>query len=226
MAEKPDHYEVLGVTKTATKAEIKTAYQRIAMKNHPDMVKNKASLTQAQKDEAIARFKLATEAEKILSDDGLRAAYDKFGHKGVENMLAGKSASSGQSYEQVAGPTMKRTYSTEDTFDFFEKRRDHRERTGDGDDDGLSPEERRAKAREERLKRRRGGEDASPSASNTGSAANAFHDVAEKVSEASEKLQGGVSVPLEALEKFRENLSGFLGEIDKAISRAKRGPRP
>src|SRR5688572_7072514 len=114
-------YEALGVTKTATKAEIKTAYQRIAMKNHPDMVKNKKDLTQAQKDEAIAKFKLATEAEGILSDDKLRAAYDQFGMKGIENVRAGKGASSGQSYTDAAGPVKRRTYSEDDLMDFFGK---------------------------------------------------------------------------------------------------------
>lgn len=225
MAEKPDYYEVLGVTKTATKAEIKTAFQRIAMKNHPDMVKNKANLTQAQKDAAVETFKLATEAEKVLSDDVKRDAYDRFGHKGVENLEAGKSASSGQSYEQVAGPVRRREYSTEDTFDFFEKRSEQRKRHGDeAVDDGLSASERRERARQERLKRRQGGETSStPANTDTGSAANAFHDVAEKVQEASQKL-GEASVPLEALEKFRENLADFLGEVDNAIARAKRGP--
>lgn len=223
MAEKPDYYEVLGVTKTATAAEIKTAFQRIVMKTHPDMVKNKANMTQAQKDAAAEKFKQATEAEKVLSDATMRDAYDRFGHKGVENLLAGKNPSSGQSYEQVAGPTRRREYSTEDTFDFFEKRSEQRKRHGDeAVDDGLSASERRERARQERLKRRQGG-DTSSTPANTGSASNAFHDVAEKVGEAAQKL-GEASVPLETLEKFRENLADFLGEVDKAISRAKRGP--
>lgn len=224
MAEKPDYYEVLGVTKTATKAEIKTAFQRIAMKNHPDMVKNKANLTEAQKAAAVEKFKMATEAEKVLTDDTKRDAYDRFGHKGVENLEAGKSAASGQSYEQVAGPVRRREYSTEDTFDFFEKRSEQRKRHGDeAVDDGLSASERRERARQERLRRRQGGGETSATPANTGSAANAFHDVAEKVNEAAQKL-GEASVPLETLEKFRENLADFLSEVDKAISRAKRGP--
>lgn len=232
MTDKPDYYQVLGVSKTATKAEIKTAFQRIAMKNHPDMVKNKKDLTPQQKDEAIEKFKLATEAEKILSDDALRAGYDKYGHKGVENMLAGKGANSGQSYTDAAGPVTRRTYSEDDLMDFFGKAKDRREREEAKTDDGLTAEQRREQARQERIRRRNGGNDA-PANSNTassvpekGSSANAFHDVAEKVSEASQKLASGVEVPLDKLEKFRESVAEFLGDLDTAIAQAKRnGPR-
>lgn len=153
MSQKPDYYEVLGVAKTASKADIKSAFQRIAMKNHPDMVKNKASLTQEQKDEAIAKFKLATEAEGVLSDDTKRVTYDKFGHKGIENLAAGKSAGSGQSYADVAGPTERRVYSEDDTMSFFTKRAEKAAQDGAATD-GLTSEERRERARQERMARR------------------------------------------------------------------------
>ncbi len=226
MTDKPDYYQVLGVAKTATKAEIKSAFQRIAMKNHPDMVKNKKDLTPAQKEEAIAKFKAATEADKVLSDDNMRAAYDKYGHKGVENVQAGKGASSSQSYEQAAGGFTRKTYSEDDLMDFFGKSQQRRERDEPAGDDGLTSEQRRAKAREERLKRRGAPPESStpPAEPEKGSAANAFHVVAEKVNDAAQKLKDGVEVPLGALEKFRENLSDFLGEIDKAIAAKKRGP--
>ena len=234
MADKLDYYQELGVAKTATKAEIKTAYQRIVMKNHPDAVKHK-DWPQAQKDAAIEKFKAATEAEGVLSDDMKRATYDKYGFKGIENLANGKSAASGRSYEEVAGPTIKRTYSEEDTMSFFEKSRERREKeeVKDGQP-GLSGDELRAKAREERLRRR--GRSDTPSTPSTpaandhldsGSAANAFHDVAEKVSDAVGALKDEkVSIPLDTLQKFRQNLQDFMGEVDKAIAKAKRGPGP
>ena len=227
MAQKPDFYEVLGVAKTATKAEIKTAYQRIAMKNHPDMVKNKASLSPEEKAAAIEKFKLATEADAVLSDDVKRATYDKYGHKGIDNLAAGKNAGSGQSYADVAGPTQKRTYSDDDTFSFFEKRRDSNKAAEGTADDGLTSEQRRERARQERMARRGKGDSATPEHFNGASAANVFHDVAEKVSTATEALKGGsVSIPLDVLEQFRDNLADFAKEIDKAIAKAKPGNGP
>lgn len=74
---KRDYYEVLGVEKSATEAEIKKAYRRLAMKYHPD--KN-------QDDKAAEeKFKEASEAYEVLSDAGKRQRYDQFGHAGVEN---------------------------------------------------------------------------------------------------------------------------------------------
>lgn len=238
MSDKPDHYEVLGLKKTATLAEIKSAHTKIVMRNHPDKVKHKTDMTQAQKDAALALFKLATEAEKVLTDPAMRAAYDQYGHKGVENMATGKAAGSGQTYEQAAGGRMKRgPFTEEDTLSFFENRagRDTIGTSGGGTgDDGLTSAERRERARQERLKNRGKAPDAPSSSTpptksyDSGSASNAFHDVAAKVSDAAEKLKGSVAVPLDALEKVRESLCDFIDEIDKAIETAKRpnGPRP
>ena len=72
---KRDYYEVLGVPRNADEGEVKKAYRRIAMKNHPD--RNPDS------PEAEEKFKEATEAYEILSDADKRAAYDQFGHDGV-----------------------------------------------------------------------------------------------------------------------------------------------
>lgn len=229
MSEKPDYYQVLGVDKKASKADIKSAYQRIAMKNHPDMVKNKP-WPQAEKDAAVAKFKQATEAEAVLSDDAKRAAYDQYGHKGVENLSAGKSASSGQSYADAAGPRMKRTYSEDDTFSFFEKRAEREKTAGTGVDDGLTAEQRRERARQERLARRGRGNEATTTPTvkepfDDASSGNVFHDIAENVTEATEALKGGVTVPFEVLEKFRDNLQDFVREVDKAIARS-RPPGP
>lgn len=71
MASKRDYYEILGVSKTATEAELKSAYRKQALQWHPD--KNKSP-------EAEAKFKEINEAYEVLSNKDKRAAYDQFGH--------------------------------------------------------------------------------------------------------------------------------------------------
>ena len=73
---KRDYYKVLDVPKTATEAEIKKAYRRLAMKFHPD--RNPGD------HEAEERFKEAKEAAEILGDAQRRAIYDQHGHAGLE----------------------------------------------------------------------------------------------------------------------------------------------
>jgi molecular chaperone DnaJ len=73
---KRDYYKVLDVPRTATEAEIKKAYRRLAMKFHPDRNPHDT--------EAEAHFKEAKEAYEVLCDEEKRAAYDQFGHAGVE----------------------------------------------------------------------------------------------------------------------------------------------
>lgn len=78
---KRDYYEVLGVQKTASKDEIKKAYRKLAVKYHPD--KNPGDKTAEEK------FKEASEAYEVLSDDQKRSIYDQYGHAGLEGMGAG-----------------------------------------------------------------------------------------------------------------------------------------
>ncbi|MGJ7491710.1 molecular chaperone DnaJ [Variovorax sp. ZT4R33] len=87
MATKRDYYETLGVPKNASEEEIKKAYRKLAMKHHPDRNQGDASK------DAEAKFKDAKEAYEMLSDAQKRAAYDQYGHAGVDpNMRGGPGA--------------------------------------------------------------------------------------------------------------------------------------
>src|ERR1051325_9294500 len=74
---KRDYYEILGVSRTATDQEIKSAYRRLAVKYHPDKNPNDAT--------AEENFKEAAEAYSVLSNDEQRKRYDRFGHAGVSS---------------------------------------------------------------------------------------------------------------------------------------------
>ncbi len=78
---KRDFYEVLGVARNASEADIKKAYRRAAQKYHPDRNPDSA--------EAEDKFKEAKEAYEILTNSQKRAAYDQFGHAGVDTSAAG-----------------------------------------------------------------------------------------------------------------------------------------
>jgi molecular chaperone DnaJ len=75
---KRDYYEILGVAKNASEEDIKKAYRKLAMKHHPDRNQGDASKV------AEERFKEAKEAYEMLSDSQKRAAYDQYGHAGVD----------------------------------------------------------------------------------------------------------------------------------------------
>lgn len=78
---KRDYYEVLGVERDVNDKDLKKAYRRVAMKYHPDR--------NPDDQEAENRFKEASEAYEVLADPQKRAAYDQFGHAGVEGAAGG-----------------------------------------------------------------------------------------------------------------------------------------
>src|SRR5512135_1192268 len=73
---KRDYYEVLGIAKTASNDEIRAAFRKLAGQYHPDV---------SQEANAEEHFKEINEAYSVLSDADKRAAYDRFGHAGVQN---------------------------------------------------------------------------------------------------------------------------------------------
>ena len=81
MAEKRDYYEVLGIPKTATEAEIKKAFRTTAKKYHPDMHPGDK--------ECEEKFKEAQEAYAVLSDPDKRRQYDQFGHAAFDGSAGG-----------------------------------------------------------------------------------------------------------------------------------------
>lgn len=78
---KRDYYETLGVARNASEADLKKAYRRLAMKYHPDR--------NPDDEKAEAKFKEAKEAYEVLADGQKRAAYDQFGHAGVDPSMGG-----------------------------------------------------------------------------------------------------------------------------------------
>lgn len=94
---KQDYYEILGVARNASEAEITKAFRRLAMKHHPDRNSGDKG--------AEARFKETKEAYEILSDAQKRAAYDQFGHAGVNSSAAagGFHGAGNQNFSDIFG---------------------------------------------------------------------------------------------------------------------------
>jgi len=78
---KRDYYEILGVSKSANKEDLRKAYRKLAMQYHPDR--------NPDNKEAEEKFKEAAEAYEVLSDENKRANYDRFGHEGLRGGASG-----------------------------------------------------------------------------------------------------------------------------------------
>jgi molecular chaperone DnaJ len=87
---KRDYYDVLGVSKNASEAELKKAYRRAAQKHHPDR--------NPDDKQAEENFKECKEAWEVLSDSQKRAAYDQFGHAGVDPSMGGGAGPGGAGF--------------------------------------------------------------------------------------------------------------------------------
>jgi molecular chaperone DnaJ len=94
MTEKRDYYEVLGIARSASNGEIRSAYRRLAKQYHPDVNKE---------DGAEERFKEINEAYAVLSDDERRASYDRYGHAGLKGMNFDFDFGFGDIFEEFFG---------------------------------------------------------------------------------------------------------------------------
>ena len=92
---KRDYYEVLGVSRDVSEADLKKAYRRLAMKYHPDRNTDNSA-------DAEAKFKEAKEAYEVLNDANKRAAYDQYGHAGVDPSMGGRPGG-GAGFEDIFG---------------------------------------------------------------------------------------------------------------------------
>jgi molecular chaperone DnaJ len=124
MAEKKDYYEVLGVSKTASKDEIKDAYRKLALQYHPD--RNKAP-------DAEEKFKQISEAYAVLSDDDKRAQYDQLGHAGFDQRYTPEDIFRGADFDSIFRD-LGFGFNLGDMFNIFFGGRGFRERTTRGRD--------------------------------------------------------------------------------------------
>ena len=101
MSEKRDYYEVLGVAKDASSADLKNAFRSLARKYHPD---------RSKEDNAEEMFKEIQEAYAVLSDEQKRAQYDRFGHNGPGggSPFGGFGGGGSVSYTHLTLPTILR----------------------------------------------------------------------------------------------------------------------
>lgn len=118
MATKRDYYEILGVNKNASEAEIKTAYRKLARQHHPDVDKSAGS---------SERFKEISEAYQVLSNPEKRKTYDQFGHAAFEGGASGGPFGAGgpfggfRTYTYTSGGSQGDFEGFADPFDLFEQ---------------------------------------------------------------------------------------------------------
>ena len=120
---KRDYYEILGISRNATQEEIKKAYRKLAFKYHPDRSPDDP--------EAEQKFKEIGEAYQVLSDPQKRAAYDQFGHEGLNNFGFNNFRSSEDIFEEFFSSF---NDMFEDLFGFGGRRRSNRNRPTKGAD--------------------------------------------------------------------------------------------
>jgi molecular chaperone DnaJ len=94
---KRDYYEILGVPRTATLADIKKAYRSLALKYHPDRV------PEAEKKTAEEKFKEISEAYGVLADPQKKQTYDQFGHQGIDQNYTSEDIFRGADFSSVFG---------------------------------------------------------------------------------------------------------------------------
>lgn len=92
---KKDYYEVLGVSRNASDADLKKSYRRLAMKFHPDRNKGNPN--------AEEKFKEAKEAYEVLKDPKKRSAYEQFGHAGVQGNAGGPGFGGADGFSDIFG---------------------------------------------------------------------------------------------------------------------------
>jgi len=130
MAQKRDYYEVLGVSKTASKEEIKDAYRKLALQYHPD--RNKSP-------DAEEKFKEISEAYAVLSDDEKRQQYDRLGHAGFDQRYTTEDIFRGADFESILRD-LGFGFGFRDLFGTFFGERDFEERVTRGQDIGYDLE--------------------------------------------------------------------------------------
>jgi len=94
---KKDYYEILGVSKTATLADIKKVYRSLALKYHPDRV------PEAEKKAAEEKFKEISEAYGVLSDPAKKQTYDQYGHQGIDQNYTSEDIFRGADFSSAFG---------------------------------------------------------------------------------------------------------------------------
>ena len=130
MAARRDYYEALGVSKTASKEEMKDAYRKLALQYHPD--RNKSP-------DAEEKFKEISEAYAVLSDDGKRQQYDTLGHAGFDQRYTTEDIFRGADFETIFHD-LGSGFRSGDLFSFFFGDRDFGERISRGRDLGYDLE--------------------------------------------------------------------------------------